>query len=197
MSESMTLYTATLLLTNPDVNVPIRATYKSVISQALHVTLSSGRLDIFVARPPETFQETHYVVTQLYLMAAEAAKEDARESVDVRVLLQGIGGFDIGQAKDTCWEVVAVGKEDGKLMPVFISERQVSAYSPALQVLILRMPTRGTGEIVDEEDEIEIGEAGIVSDSEEEGQAKPEDDGHDGEYPVVARTYRLAVYFFY
>ncbi|KAK9246830.1 hypothetical protein V1506DRAFT_487005 [Lipomyces tetrasporus] len=196
----MSLYTTTLLLLNPDPYIPIGGVYKRVIQQALHVTLPTGQLDIFVARPPGCFAETHHVVAQLYMIAGAMKELEQKEGIDVGVLLEGVGGFDIADARNRSWEVVAVGKGDTKLLPIFIAEQHSSWFSPALQIIVLPMAdsiettssfsSSVTGDDNGEGDtEVEapdLGEAGLVVDSTDEDDGGVEDKGEEGQYSVVA-----------
>ncbi|KAK7207322.1 hypothetical protein BZA70DRAFT_286685 [Myxozyma melibiosi] len=190
MSDEMALFMSTLVITNPDIYIPVADTYRTVLARSLHATWPTGRLDIFVARPPERFRDAHYVVTQLYLLATELAKAEGREGVEVRVLLQGVGGFDIGSERNRSWEVVTLGKADSELLPIFIAERQSSPYPPALQVLVLPMQDESLDTQPGSEGDGEqprIGEAGMVrSEEEDEEEEDAEDEGRDGSYAVVA-----------
>ncbi|KAK9366063.1 hypothetical protein V1509DRAFT_666567 [Lipomyces kononenkoae] len=195
----MSLYTTTLLILNPDPYNSIDRLYRRVIRQALHVTLPTGCLDIFVARPPTRFRETHFVVAQLYRISSELKEVENKECIDVRVLLEGVGGLDIADARNRSWEVVAVGKDDKELLPVFIAEQHSSWFSPALQIIILPMersietpsllssltrhedgghPTSTEGP--------NLGEAGLVIDSTDEDGGDLDDEGEEAQYPVVA-----------
>ncbi|KAK9432248.1 hypothetical protein V1505DRAFT_323950 [Lipomyces doorenjongii] len=192
---TMSLYTTTLLLLNPDPYISINRLYRRVIREALHVTLPTGYLDIFVVRPPTRFRETHYVVAQLYMIAAELKEIEHREDINVRVLLEGVGGFNIADARNRSWEVVAVAKDDTKLLPIFIAEQHSSWFSPALQIIILPMvgsieaPSSLGDDNEDnyaDEDAPDLGVAGLVVDSTDEDDGEVEDEGEEGQYPVVA-----------
>ncbi|KAK9240453.1 hypothetical protein V1525DRAFT_395004 [Lipomyces kononenkoae] len=195
----MSLYTTTLLILDPDPYNSIDRLYRRVIQQAMHVTLPTGCLDIFVARPPTRFRETHFVVAQLYKISAELKQLENKEDIDVRVLLEGVGGFDIGDARNRSWEVVAVGKSDSKLLPVFIAEQHSSWFSPALQIIILPMersietssrlpslPSDEDGSHPPTEEGPHLGEAGLVIDSTDEEGGDLDDEGEEAQYPIVA-----------
>ncbi|KAK9363834.1 hypothetical protein V1504DRAFT_444726 [Lipomyces starkeyi] len=196
---TMSLYTTTLLLLNPDPYISINRLYRRVIQEALHVTLPTGYLDIFFVRPPTRFRETHYVVAQLYMIAAELKEFEHREDINVRVLLEGVGGFSIADARNRSWEVVAVARGDTKLLPIFIAEQHSSWFSPALQIIILPMvgsieaPSSlssvtgdDNGDNYAQEEAPDLGVAGLVVDSTDEEDGDVEDEGEEGQYPVVA-----------
>ncbi|KAK9456040.1 hypothetical protein V1511DRAFT_496354 [Dipodascopsis uninucleata] len=197
----MSLYTTTLLIVNPDIYAPLKRTYKRVMTQALHYTIPHGFLDILVIRPPQTFRDTHDLVVQLYMIAAEAAVSQAREEVDVKVILHGVGGFRISDAGHRNWEVVCLGKIDMKILPTFVQEQQSSQFSSALPIIILPMGDLGsssttssvTGDLEEENEElnsgINIGEAGLIVETEDgtnNSLLEQEAEGLEASYPVVA-----------
>ncbi|KAK9450052.1 uncharacterized protein V1518DRAFT_415412 [Limtongia smithiae] len=200
MSSTMSLYETTLMLVNPgeDSFVPIHRTYRNVIAHALHMTSAKGKLDILVMNLAPTFSEVHYIIAQLYLLTGEIAKTEQREGVEVCVLLDGVGGFDVADTARRSWEVVAVGKSDTTVLSIFLSEQQSSRFSPALPIVVLPMGlqmmssassvTGDTDEYSEGDDAPAVGDAGLLVDSDEEAsEDEPEaDEGTEGEYDVVA-----------
>ncbi|KAK9475073.1 uncharacterized protein V1510DRAFT_409958 [Dipodascopsis tothii] len=134
---TMSLYTTTLLVVNPEPYVPVAHAYKRVIGHALHVTITNGHLDILVVSPPRSFRDVHEIVAQLYKLASELSIVQNRGTVEIRVLLEGVGGFQIADVRNRSWEVVAVGQNDQKLIPIFIAEQHSSLYAPALPIIVL------------------------------------------------------------
>ncbi|KAK9480938.1 hypothetical protein V1514DRAFT_62180 [Lipomyces japonicus] len=190
----MSLYSTTLLLANPDIYASIRLAYYHVIRQALHSTLSNGSLDILVVQPPEAFREAHHILSQLYTISGEIAKLEHKENVDVKVLLEGVGGFSVAEARNKSWEVVAISKSDSKILPVFIAEQQSSVFAPALPIIILPTGENSTistmssvTEDVDDEPAVDLPELSVLGGQlDDEGNLIEDSEGPEGSYEVVA-----------
>ncbi|KAK9468579.1 hypothetical protein V1512DRAFT_257431 [Lipomyces arxii] len=192
---SAMIYLNSLLLINWETYVPLRRTYQNLIAQTLHITTSNGRLDILVIRPPQLFCDAHHIVSELYAIADEMKAKQGRDEAEVRVLLEGVGGFSIGTAHDRSWEVVAIGKNDRKLLPVFVSENQSSVFSPALPIVILPGGSDASGSLSSAEESndedletviSDLGDTGILADSDSEDHGRIEDEGLEAEYEIVA-----------
>ncbi|KAK9462796.1 uncharacterized protein V1516DRAFT_620340 [Lipomyces oligophaga] len=151
--------------------------YSAIITQALHVTQKKGRLEILIVNPPERFVTLHYYIARLYVLAGRIGRDS---EIDVRVLMEGVGGFEVRSASQRGWEAVAVCQEDEKLIPLFVEENHRSREG-SLQIVIFPMRNQ---EIVDEE--ISDGERIIEDRDIDTNVEEEEEQGLEGEYPSVA-----------
>lgn len=103
------LYAHTLMLVAPvDGAVQqVSQLYASVLRKALEMTYQNGTLDILTLVAPTNAFEAEKLLQQFYGLAVEEAAKLGRQSIDVRVLLDG---ENVKLDRQQAWEVLVAGK---------------------------------------------------------------------------------------
>lgn len=81
--------------------------YAPVLRKALEMTYQNGTLDILTLAAPTTAFEAEKLLQQFYGLAVEEAAKLGRQSIDVRVLLDG---ENVKLDRQQSWEVLVAGK---------------------------------------------------------------------------------------
>ncbi|KAG5359207.1 Phosphopantetheine adenylyltransferase [Yarrowia sp. C11] len=134
------LYAHTLMLVAPvDGAVQqVSQLYASVLRKALEMTYQNGTLDILMLVAPTTAYEAEKLLQQFYGLAVEEAAKLGRQSIDVRVLLEG---ENVKLDRQQSWEVLVAGKYESDLCSSFRDSFIHSATVSTLPVIILPQST--------------------------------------------------------
>ncbi|KAG5356065.1 Phosphopantetheine adenylyltransferase [Yarrowia sp. B02] len=134
------LYAHTLMLVAPvDGAVQqVNSLYASVLRKALEMTYQNGTLDILTLVAPTNAFEAEKLLQQFYGLAVEEAAKLGRQSIDVRVLLDG---ENVKLDRQQSWEVLVAGKFESDLCSSFRDSFIHSATVSTLPVIILPQQT--------------------------------------------------------